>query len=269
MVLVGTRNPLNIGAAARAMSNFGVRQLRLVKPYEKAFREARSAVGAADILADAREFDSVADAIADCSLVVGTTAGRRRELHHAAYRVEQGAELLRAHLASAGAAMLFGSESYGLSTSDLSYCHWTMSIATPGSNASLNLGQAVAVCLHEVMRRDDAAEEGAARGKKQVPPLRSPSPRSGSATVGMTELGAGEEEQTDAAASSQQVDRVTETLFEVLRETRYWNPGSGAGTEEKVRRLVRRLRLSGEDADVVLGMCRQILWRIRKVGGEG
>ena len=262
MVLVGTRNPLNIGAAARAMSNFGVRQLRLVKPYEKAFREARSAVGAADILADAREFDSVAEAIADCSLVVGTTAARRRELHHAAYRVEQGAELLREHLTSAGAAMLFGSESYGLSTSDLSYCHWTMSIATPGSNASLNLGQAVAVCLHEVMRRDDSAEAGVAGRKKQLPPLRSLR----SAPVGMTELGDETEEQTDLPAVAEQVDRVTETLFEVLRETRYWNPGSGAGTEEKVRRLVRRLRLSGEDADVVLGMCRQILWRIRKDG---
>ena len=279
MVLVGTRNPLNIGAAARAMSNFGVRQLRLVKPYEKAFREARSAVGAADILADAREFDSVADAIADCSLVVGTTAGRRRELHHAAYRVEQGAELLRAHLASAGAAMLFGSESYGLSTSDLSYCHWTMSIATPGSNASLNLGQAVAVCLHEVMRSGAAGANvaGVAQRKKQVPPLRSLR----SAPVGMTEsddslrssagiadVGDGVEAGRVDLASSEQVDRTTETLFEVLRETRYWNPGSGAGTEEKVRRLVRRLRLSGEDADVVLGMCRQILWRIRKGGGR-
>ena len=307
MVLVGTRNPLNIGAAARAMSNFGVRQLRLVKPYEKAFREARSAVGAADILADAREFDSVADAIADCSLVVGTTAGRRRELHHAAYRVEQGAELLRAHLASAGAAMLFGSESYGLSTSDLSYCHWTMSIATPGSNASLNLGQAVAVCLHELMRSGAAGANvaGVAQRKKQVPPLRSlrsapvgmtesdDSLRStpvgmtesddslGSAPVGMTEsddslrssagiadVGDGVEAGRVDLASSEQVDRTTETLFEVLRETRYWNPGSGAGTEEKVRRLVRRLRLSGEDADVVLGMCRQILWRIRKGGGR-
>ena len=51
VVLVATRNPLNIGAAARAMSNFGARHLRLVNPYEVAFREARSAVGAAELLA--------------------------------------------------------------------------------------------------------------------------------------------------------------------------------------------------------------------------
>jgi len=239
VVLVGTRNPLNIGAAARAMSNFGVTDLRLVKPYEKAFREARSAVGAADILATAQEHESLSEAVADCSLVVGTTAGRRRELHHPAYGVEEGAERVRAHLALAGAAVLFGSESYGLSTSDLSYCHWTMSIATPGTNASLNLGQAVAVCLHELVR------EISGKGGRPAP-------------LGMRRDGNG-------PASSGEVDRVTETLFEVLRETRYWHPGSGATTEEKVRRLVRRLHMSSEDAEVLLGMCRQILWRIRKV----
>lgn len=236
VVLVATRNPLNIGAVARAMSNFGATQLRLVKPYEKAFREARSAVGATDLLASAREYENVTEAIADCSLVVGTTAARRRELHHAAHRVEAGAALLREHLASGAAALLFGSERYGLSTSDLSYCHWTMSIATPGDNPSLNLGQAVAVCLHELVREGvDQLDDPAAEA---------PSNRE--------------------MASAGEVERLTDVLFSVLRETRYWHPGSGATTEEKVRRLVRRLHLSGEDAEVMLGMCRQILWRIRK-----
>ena len=61
VVLVGARNPLNIGAAARAMSNFGVRRLRVVNPYEVAFREARSAVGAADLLAKAARRSRIAD----------------------------------------------------------------------------------------------------------------------------------------------------------------------------------------------------------------
>jgi len=76
VVLVRTRNPLNIGAAARAMSNFGVFDLRLVKPFEKAFREAVSAVGARTVLAEAREFGSVEEATCDCSLVIGTTDGK-------------------------------------------------------------------------------------------------------------------------------------------------------------------------------------------------
>src|ERR1700720_670851 len=82
VVLVNTRNPLNIGAAARAMSNFGFFHLRVVNPYELAFREARSAVGASPILAAAEEFPSVAEAVADCTLVVGTTSVGHRELQH-------------------------------------------------------------------------------------------------------------------------------------------------------------------------------------------
>ncbi len=80
VVLVRTRNPLNIGAAARVMSNFGFLRLRVVNPYEVAFREARSAVGASALLASAEEFKSMAEAVADCALVVGTTAAGRREL---------------------------------------------------------------------------------------------------------------------------------------------------------------------------------------------
>src|SRR5215471_13320329 len=94
VVLVATRNPLNLGAAARAMSNFGVLRLRVVNPYELAFREARSAVGAAKLLAGAEEFKSVAEAVADCGLVVGTTAIRHRELQHPLHRLDQGAVLI-------------------------------------------------------------------------------------------------------------------------------------------------------------------------------
>ena len=73
VVLVRTRNPLNLGAVARAMSNFGAAELRVVEPYGKAWREARSAVGAGAVLAGAKEFATIAEAVADCSLVVGTT----------------------------------------------------------------------------------------------------------------------------------------------------------------------------------------------------
>src|SRR5215470_10321699 len=91
VVLVATRNPLNIGAAARAMSNFGFERLRVVKPYEPAFREASSAVGASALLASAEHCQTVAEAVADCSLVVGTTAVRHRVLQHPVRRLEQGA----------------------------------------------------------------------------------------------------------------------------------------------------------------------------------
>ncbi len=160
IVLVSTRNPLNIGAAARAMSNFGFRHLRVVNPYEPAFREARSAVGASSVLAEAEQYKSVADAVADCTLVVGTTAVRHRQLHHPLRRLEDGARLIRKRMGASRVALLFGSEKFGLSNEDLSHCHWLMRVPTREENISMNLGQAVAVCLYEIVR--DAKSSSAA-----------------------------------------------------------------------------------------------------------
>ncbi|PYU80514.1 MAG: hypothetical protein DMG50_19870, partial [Acidobacteria bacterium] len=122
IVLVSPRNPLNIGAAARAMSNFGFLHLRVVNPYELAFREARSAVGAAPLLARAEEFKTLAEAVADCTLVVGTTAVGLRQLQHSVRRLERAAPLIRKRLAASPVALLFGSEKRGLSNEDLSHC---------------------------------------------------------------------------------------------------------------------------------------------------
>ncbi len=152
VVLVSTRNPLNIGAAARAMSNFGFRHLRLVNPYDPAFREARSAVGASSLLKNAKVYESVAGAVADCTQVVGTTAVRDRDLHHSLNGLERGGKLIRKQLAIGRVALLFGSEKRGLSNQDLSHCHWLMRIPTSEQNFSMNLGQAVAVCLYELIR---------------------------------------------------------------------------------------------------------------------
>ena len=147
VVLVDARNPLNIGAAARAMSNFGFRHLRVVNPYDVAFEGARSAVGAAEVLSSAEKYETVADAVADCSLVVGTTAIGHRDLQHSIQRLEAAAPLIRAHLASGPCALLFGSEKFGLSNQDMSHCHWLMHIPTREEHFSMNLGQAVAICL--------------------------------------------------------------------------------------------------------------------------
>src|SRR5271166_4223400 len=166
VVLVAARNPLNIGAAARAMSNFGFLHLRVVNPYEAAFREARSAVGAAALLASAAEYKTVADAVADCTLVVGTTAVRHRELQHPLRRLEYGARLIRKQLGSGRVALLFGSEKVGLASQDLSHCHWLMRIPTRDEHISMNLGQAVAVCLYELLR--DAKAVPRPEGKQQA-----------------------------------------------------------------------------------------------------
>lgn len=229
IVLVATRNPLNIGAVARAMSNFGFSNLRLVNPYGPSFREARSAVGASDLLASAQQYASVAEAIADCTLVVGTTAGRNRELQHALKSLATGAQTIRKRIPSGRVALLFGSEKRGLSNKDFSHCHWLLRIPTRQEHPSMNLAQAVAVCLYEI-----------ARGGK-VP----------------------REQNTARLATAGQIERITEILSEALRASGYVKPRAASAAEEKFRRLVRRLNLPAEDADVWLGMLRQILWKLR------
>jgi TrmH family RNA methyltransferase len=233
VVMVSTRNPLNIGAAARAMANFGFATLRVVNPYDVAFREARSAVGAAPLLARAEEFPSVADAVADASLVVGTTSVGHRELQHPIRRLEYGGRMIRRRLEGGAVALLFGSEKYGLSNEDLSHCHWLMRIPTVDQELSMNLGQAVALCLYELARDPKAA---AVRPEKIRP------------------------------AAAGEVEQVTRMLMEALRQSGYVNPLTAGTTEDKVRRLAVRLQISAKDAPVLMGMLRQILWKLR---GEG
>jgi tRNA/rRNA methyltransferase len=224
VILVAPRNPLNIGAAARAMSNFGFRHLRLVNPYEVAFQEARSAVHAHKILRQAQEFSTLAEAIADCSLVVGTTSLGHRELQHTLRPLEYAGRVIRKRLAADQVGLLFGSEKFGLSNDDLSYCHWLLRIGTEGS---MNLGQAVAVCLYELIRNPAPVK---------------PDPRK--------------------SASAEDVDRLTQLLTGVLDESGYLH---NQGADAKIRRLVRRLSLAGHDAEIWLGMVRQIQWRLRQL----
>src|SRR6266436_357118 len=231
VVLVDARNPLNIGAAARAMSNFGVRRLRVVNPYEVAFREARSAVGAAPLLAKAEQYENVAEAVADCRLVVGTTAVGRRDLQHRLQRLDEGGRQIKRQLRSAAVALLFGSERYGLSNQELSHCHWVMRIPTREEHGSMNLGQAVAVCLYELVR-----------GQKTAAKTLS-----------------GKTERT--SASSRELERLTQAMLGVLRDSGYVKPRAVAA-EEKLRRLVRRMELNANDAEVWLGMLRQIAWKL-------
>lgn len=206
------------------MSNFGFLRLRLVNPYEVAFREARSAVNAGAILAAAEEYKTLADAVADCTLIVGTTAAQRRELHHPLRRLEYGGRLLRKVLPTGRVALLFGSEKYGLGNDDIDYCHWLLRIPTREEHGSMNLGQAVAVCLYELAR--------AAR-----PPV----------------------PESRKKPKSEDLERMIELLGEVLHRSGYVH---AASTGAKIRRLVRRLNLSSHDTEIWIGMLRQILWKI-------
>ena len=126
------------------------------------------------------------------------------------------------------AALLFGSEKFGLSNDDMSFCHSLIRIPTVPETPSMNLGQAVAVCLFEFVR------DGSAQPIK----------------AGF--------EGPEAA----HVDQITALLSEVLERSGYTNPVTSVSTNEKMRRWVRRLRIGRRDAPLLLGVLRQILWKI-------
>jgi len=231
VVLVGTRNPLNIGAAARAMSNFGFLRLRVVHPWEPSFREARSAVDAESVLTAAEEFDHLSAAVADASLIVGTTGGAQRTPSQPLSPLESAAEIMRAHLrAGSRVALLFGSEKVGLSNEDLSHCNLLLRIPTRTEHPSMNLGQAVAVVLYELIRETPA--------EALHPPAGQP------------------------LATAGERERLIALLLEALSSGGYAHRGTENLIEEKVRRLVRDLPLTPSDLNEWLGLVRQILWKL-------
>jgi tRNA C32,U32 (ribose-2'-O)-methylase TrmJ len=157
-------------------------------------------------------------------------------LQHPIRRLDQAVRFIRKHLANSRVALLFGSEKRGLSNEDLSHCHWLLRIPTREEHRSMNLGQAVAVCLYELACDPRASVKPA----KHVP------------------------------ATAAELERLTALLLDALRSSGYLksNPSSShkrrsaAPTEEKIRRLVHRLHLSASDADLTLGILRQIFWKL-------
>lgn len=232
IVLVHSRNSLNIGAAARAMANFGFSDLRLVSPWDEAFRTARSAAGGAWVLEKAQVTENLAAALGEASLVVGTSGDWGRSPHHVQRYLPEAGHSLRTHLDHAPAALVFGSEKFGLSNDDLSHCDWLMSIPTDEQTPSMNLGQSVAVCCYEL-----------ARHAKPVPEL-----------------------QTPSQASFEQRERILGKLAPVLEKSGFLFKDSPDEQIRKLRRALGRLRLAPADARLIQAMVHQIAWKIDHPG---
>jgi tRNA/rRNA methyltransferase len=150
-------------------------------------------------------------------------------LEHPLRRLELGGRLIAKRLATAPVALLFGSEKFGLSNDDLSHCHWLMRIPTREEHGSMNLGQAVAVCLYEIARQPAAVRAKA---------------------------------EPERPATAQDLERLTQRLEEVLELSGYVHGDGGGSTRLKIRRLMRRMKLDAHDAEVWLGMLRQIRWKL-------
>ncbi len=223
IVLVRPRDPNNIGAAARAMKNFGFGDLWIVTPHPPVWHEIVSAVNAEDVLANAHVVNTLDEAISDCNLVVGTTDRTRVEAKQTVYTP---LDLIR-ELSEADyqLALVFGSEKHGLTNEDLSHCHRVMSIPTQPNCPSMNLGQAVAVCCYELIR---------ASAQTSIVPRPAET-----ATAGATEA-------------------ALQLLLEVLRLIDFVLPGNEPGLKCRLRSSLFRFELTKYDVEMLCGILSRI-----------
>jgi tRNA/rRNA methyltransferase len=243
VVLVSPRNPLNIGAAARAMANFGLHRLSIVAPFAVNWMEAKPAVGAPDLLREARVFETLAEAVKDCTLILGTGSLDRRRPEQAILTLPEAAIRLRQHLAGDASqtgslstervALLFGSEKHGLTSDDLSWCHAVVVIETSEAQPSMNLGQAVAVCLYEISRSSEIAPDSASPPEPQI-----------------------------KYPDSGQLDRLAGLIEQTMEAVNYTTRGMRSANGEALRILLRRLMPNEADLRRMMGLFRRILWQL-------
>ncbi len=223
VVLVRPRDPNNIGAAARAMKNFGFRDLAIVSPHPPVWDEVVSAINAMDLVRSARVFESLAEAVADRTLVIGTTDPTRLESSHSLLTPRD----LSGQLAQSSqpTAIVFGPEKHGLTNDDLSYCHRIMTIPTLPDCPSMNLGQAVAICCYELAISDREPAQGA------VP--------------------------VDSANSGN-VEKALDLALDLLRRSDYIIPGAEPHLAIQLRTSLLRFSMTENEVNRLIGALRKI-----------
>lgn len=226
IVLVNTSHPGNIGAAARAMKIMGLTRLYLVEPRTE-FPHQKSvwrAVGAADLLERAIVVTTLDEAIADCGLVVGTSARERRipwpveDARVAAVKIVDTAE------ANNQVAIVFGREDRGLSNEELHKCQFHLSIPTSDSYSALNLAAAVQVVSYEVQM--------AWRGRQDQP---------------------GVEKWDVTYATADDLERLLAHYEEVMTALEFYDPENPKQLMTRLRRLLLRARLDKMEINILRG----------------
>ena len=226
IVLVEPKGSGNIGSVARAMKNMGLKDLAIVGGGRtKSFWARAMAVHAKDILQEARRFGTLREAVADCGLVVGTTC--RSGLYRGHSRSPR--EVSQWILSSARAAkcaLIFGPEDHGLSNRDLKYCQWLITIPTHPDYPSLNVAQAVMICLYELSL---AALE-------KVP------------------------QEMISRACAENIERLFDRMRSSLLKIGFLDPQNPEHILLALRRLLGRAGLEERDVGILNGLFRQIEW---------
>lgn len=157
IVLVEPQGALNIGSVCRVMMNFGFTDLRLVNPTANHLSDEarRMAVKASHLLENAKIFPHLAAALSDCQLALGTTRrfGKYREEF---FSPDEAGRFIHSQPKKTKTAYVFGREDSGLFTSELDLCQRLITIPTDDQQPSMNLAQAVTVCLYEFTKHNSA-----------------------------------------------------------------------------------------------------------------
>jgi len=241
IVLVETSHPGNIGAAARAMKNMGLSRLVLVNPKPKAWpaREALSmAASALDVLDRVQVVATLEEAIADCHLVLGTSARLRHMPVQLLEPVEAATHMAQGCRQQQQVALVFGREDRGLSNEELHLCHYHVHIPVNPDYPSLNLAAAVMVLGYEVRKALLAAAPAA--------------PAEAAGVEGRAEARTGEWDQLPATAA--ELERYLEHLEQVLVQLEFLDPGNPRQLMRRLRRLYQRIQPDRMEINILRGI---------------
>ena len=236
IVLVNTAHPGNIGGAARAMKNMGLAELCLVEPREyPAPRAVWRSAGARDILNNATVVGSVDEAIADCGLVIGTSA-RERRIPRPLINPRECGERVWVEAENHKVALLFGREDRGLTNDELQKCNYHVHIPSNPEYSSLNLATAVQVLAYEIRMASLADENGA------LPEL---------------------SQWDQPLATSEDLEHFHTHLSETMAKLNFYDPDNPKQLLTRLRRLFNRTRMDEMEVSILRGLLSAVQRKIK------
>ena len=226
IVMVRPHGSGNIGSVARAMKNLGAKELAIVgKARTRSFWARAMAVHGRDVLAETKCYESIRAAIADCTLVVGTTCRSGLYRSHSRSPREVAPEIVRA-AGKGKVAILFGPEDHGLSNKDLEHCQLLVTIPTHPEYQSLNVAQAAVICLYEVY------------------------------VASLVSAG----ESSINRAEAEHIERLFDIMRNALLKIGFLDSENPEHMLLALRRIFGRAGLEDKDVRILTGMFRQIEW---------
>ena len=227
IVMVRPRGSGNIGSVARAMKNVGASELAIVGDARtQSFWARAMAVHGRDVLAEAKRYPTIRQAIADCTLVVGTTCRSGLYRSHS-QSLREAAPAMAAAARKGKVALLFGPEDHGLSNNDLEHCQQLITIPANPKYQSYNVAQAAVICLYEIYV--------ASLAKPVV-------------------------ENEIQRAQAEDIERLFEIMRSSLLKIGYLDSENPEHILLALRRILGRASLEDRDVRILTAMFRQIEW---------